>query len=104
MQDMVDAWTNISDSSSTFDSCLQILDLIDNDILDGKLTKFTDAVGGMALWMENSIGALDLWHVIGKSLTIPLHRVTPAAATGCFDTQPIALVQMHEELGGQQFP
>ena len=63
-QEMVDAWMKISESYNTFDSFLQILDLIDNDVLDGKLTKFTDAVGGMTLWMENSIGALDLWHVI----------------------------------------
>ena len=63
-QEMVDAWMKISESYNTFDSFLQILDLIDNDVLDGKLTKFTDAVGGMALWMEDSIGALDLWHLI----------------------------------------
>ena len=70
-QEMVDAWMKISDSYNTFDSFLQILDLIDNDILDGKLTNFTDAVGGMALWMENSIGALNLWHVIDSPQGAP---------------------------------
>ena len=64
VQEMVDAWMKISQSYNTFDSFLRILDIIDNDILDGKIVDFTDAVSGIALWMEQSLGALNLWHVI----------------------------------------
>jgi hypothetical protein len=64
LQEMVDAWMKISQSYNTFDSFLRILDIIDNDILDGKIVDFTDAVSGIVLWMEQSVGALTLWHVI----------------------------------------
>ena len=64
VQEMVDAWMKISQSYNTFDSFLRILDIIDNDILDGKIVDFTDAVSGIALWMEQSLGSLNLWHVI----------------------------------------
>jgi hypothetical protein len=64
VQEMVDAWMKISHSYNTFDSFLRILDIVDNDILDGKIVDFTDAVSGIAMWMEQSVGDLDLWHVI----------------------------------------
>ena len=63
VQEMVDAWMKISQSYNTFDSFLRILDIIDNDILDGKIANFTDAVSGIALWMDQSLGSLNLWHV-----------------------------------------
>ena len=63
VQEMVDAWMKISQSYNTFDSFLRILDIIDNDILDGKIVDFADAVSGIAMWMEQSVGDLDLWHV-----------------------------------------
>jgi hypothetical protein len=64
VQEMVDAWMKISQSYNTFDSFLRILDIIDNDILDGRIVDFTDAVSGIAMWMEQSLGSLNLWHVI----------------------------------------
>jgi hypothetical protein len=83
MQEMVDAWMKISQSYNTFDSFLRILDIIDNDILDGKIVDFTDAVSGIAMWMEQSVGDLDLWHVIeGADGRADVHLMVELAAAG----------------------
>ena len=83
VQEMVDAWMKISQSYSTFDSFLRILDIIDNDILDGKIVDFADAVSGIAMWMEQSVGDLDLWHVLeGMDGGADVHLMVELSSAG----------------------
>ena len=64
LQDMVDAWMNISHSYNIFDGFLRIIESIDNDILDGNIGEFSDAVVGIAMWIEQQVGPVNIWQVI----------------------------------------
>jgi hypothetical protein len=67
IQDLLDAWRDISQTYSTYDSFLHILQIIDLDILDGKIDNLSDAVHSLVAWLDQRMGPLNVWSLIRES-------------------------------------
>lgn len=81
IQEMVNAWMEISHSYSVLDGFLHILDMIDDEILDGHIQDFSDALNGISLWTEQRIGTVNLWQVIRTSGEPDVQLLVQASAT-----------------------
>jgi hypothetical protein len=64
VQDLLAAWQEVSRSYSVYDSFLRILELLDSEILDGKITDLSDAVFSIAAWTDRQLGPLNVWSVL----------------------------------------
>jgi hypothetical protein len=67
IQDLLDAWRDISQTYSTYDSFLHILQIIDLDIVDNKIEDMSDAVHSLVAWMDQRLGPLNVWSLIRES-------------------------------------
>ncbi|HEX7926234.1 MAG TPA: hypothetical protein VF678_01505, partial [bacterium] len=67
IQDLLDAWRDISQTYSTYDSFLHILQIIDQDILDSKIDDMSDAVHSLVAWMDQRLGPLNVWSLIREA-------------------------------------
>lgn len=64
IQDLLDAWRDISQTYSTYDSFLHILQIIDLDILDGKIDDISGAIHSLVAWLDQRMGPLNVWSLI----------------------------------------
>jgi hypothetical protein len=67
IQDLLAAWQDISRSYSVFESFQQILLMLDFDIVDGKLDDLSEAIYSIGVWVDRSLGPLNLWSVLRES-------------------------------------
>jgi hypothetical protein len=67
IQVLLDAWRDISQTYSTYDSFLHILQIIDLEILDGKIDNISDAVHSVAAWLDQRMGPLNVWSLIREA-------------------------------------
>jgi hypothetical protein len=72
IQDLLDAWREISQTYSIYDSFLHILQVIDLEIVDNKIADISDAVHSLAAWLDQRLGPLNVWSLIRE----PDHTTT----------------------------
>lgn len=73
IQDLLDAWRDISQTYSTYDSFLHILQIIDLEILEGKIDNISDALHSLVAWLDQRLGPLNVWSLIRE----PNNSVSP---------------------------
>ena len=64
VQDLLDAWRDLSQDYSFNDSFLQILTMLDFEIVDGRISDLSEAIYGIAVWLDQRMGPLNLWQVM----------------------------------------
>lgn len=64
IQGLLDAWQAISQSYTIVESFLHIVESLDFEIVDGKIDDLSDAVYSITLWLDQRLGALNLWSVL----------------------------------------
>lgn len=72
IQDLLDAWREISQTYSVYDSFLHILQVIDQEILDNQIAGISDAVHSLVAWMSQRLGPLNVWSLVRE----PDHTIT----------------------------
>lgn len=79
VQDIIDAWAEVSQTFNDLESFMRIAELIDGDIIDSKIEDIGEAVMSVTVWIERNIVPLNLWTVVeepggGKSCTLTVER------------------------------
>jgi hypothetical protein len=64
IQSLLDAWRDISETYSVYDSFLHIVDILDMDVLDGKIDNLSDAVHSLVAWLDQKMGPINVWSLI----------------------------------------
>ncbi len=86
VQGLLDAWQDLSQDYSFYDSFLQILTMLDFEIVDGRIADLSEAIYGIAVWLDQRMGPLNLWQAMreegGKitpSLIVERHPTSHAS-------------------------
>ena len=110
VEDLLNAWREISHTYSIFESFLHILLSLDYEIVEGKIDDLSDVVYSITVWLDQRVGALNLWGVLREpdgthaaQLIVARHALPPDqdatrranaakvardALTGWFDGRP----------------
>ncbi len=110
VEDLLNAWREISHTYSIFESFLHILLSLDYEIVESKIDDLSDVVYSITVWLDQRVGALNLWGVLREpdgthaaQLIVARHALPPEqeaarranvikvaqdALTGWFDGRP----------------
>jgi hypothetical protein len=64
VDDLLNAWHDISHTYSVLESFLHILLSLDSEIVEGKIDDLSDVVYSVTVWLDNRVGPLNLWGVL----------------------------------------
>ncbi|MBI3992063.1 MAG: PilZ domain-containing protein [Candidatus Lambdaproteobacteria bacterium] len=76
VQDLIDAWMDVSQAFNDLDRFVRIVELIDNEIIDGKIDDISEAVVSVTVWLERNVAPLNLWTVIHDEGHEPVTALT----------------------------
>ena len=110
VDDLLNAWREISHTYSIFESFLHILLSLDYEIVEGKIDDLSDVIYSITVWLDQRVGGLNLWGVLRErdgscepQLVVARHALPPEqeaarranvqkvaqdALTGWFDGRP----------------
>lgn len=77
VNDLLEAWREISHSYNTFESFLLILEELDKDIINGRIEDLSEAIHSIIAWIDQNIGDYNLWRIIpekdGSLTSLEIH-------------------------------
>ena len=80
-ESLLDAWKELSQSYSTYESYLHILESLDLAIADSKINDISDCVFGVTAWIEEEFGPYALWGIIREpDGSIEVHKMKECKA------------------------
>lgn len=64
IQDLLEAWREVSHTYSVYESFLHILEALDFEIVDGQIEDISDAVYSTVVWIDQRLGPVNLWAIM----------------------------------------
>ena len=102
VQGLLDAWQDLSQDYSFYDSFLQILTMLDFEIVDGRISDLSEAIYGIAVWLDQRMGPLNLWQAMreegGKITPSMIVERHPASHASLEDRKTHVIKAAGEEL------
>jgi len=64
VDDLLNAWREISHTYSVLESFLHIVISLDTEIVEGKIDDLSDVIYSITVWLDQRVGGLNLWSVL----------------------------------------